>query len=356
MASAPPVKTHELDVPRVGYVHAWQRTQDEGWVRLAFDTFGVPYTYFADQKLREGNLRSKYDVIVYPHVGGSPQQQVNGLPMTGNPLPYKKTAETPNLGVQDQSDDIRGGMGMEGLAELVKFVQQGGTLIVEGSTATIFPAYGITTGITIEEPTNLFVRGSILKAVFADKKSPIAYGYDGTTLPVYFNQAPVINAGGGGIPAEFRALVGGGPQIPGVGMNTTPNAVPSALVPLEPKTETKPDRPQGDEAAAFRQMARAFGMSFDEAQPRVVLRFPSDPNDMLLSGSLVGGQAIAGRAVALDAPVGKGHVVMFATRPFWRWQSQGLYFLGFNAILNWNDLDAGRPAPDAPKTPTAGQR
>ena len=82
-------------------------------------------------------------------------------------------------------------------------------------------------------------------------------------------------------------------------------------------------------------------MTFDETQPRVVLRFPSDPNDMLLSGSLVGGQALAGRAVALDASVGKGHVVMFATRPFWRWQSQGLYFLGFNAILNWNDLDAG---------------
>jgi hypothetical protein len=35
--------------------------------------------------------------------------------------------------------------------------------------------------------------------------------------------------------------------------------------------------------------------------------------------------------------------VMFALRPFWRWQSQGTYTLGFNAIMNWNDLDAGRP-------------
>ena len=59
VAAAPSVKTHDLDVPRIGYVHAWQRTQDEGWGRLAFDTFGVPYTYFADQKLREGNLRGE---------------------------------------------------------------------------------------------------------------------------------------------------------------------------------------------------------------------------------------------------------------------------------------------------------
>jgi hypothetical protein len=45
----------------------------------------------------------------------------------------------------------------------------------------------------------------------------------------------------------------------------------------------------------------------------------------------------------IDAPLGQGHVVSFAIRPFWRWQTQGSYFLGFNAILNWNDLNAGRP-------------
>src|SRR5690606_28229629 len=47
MNALPDVPTHELDIPRIGYVHAWQRTQDEGWVRAALDTYGVPYTYFA---------------------------------------------------------------------------------------------------------------------------------------------------------------------------------------------------------------------------------------------------------------------------------------------------------------------
>jgi hypothetical protein len=75
-----------------------------------------------------------------------------------------------------------------------------------------------------------------------------------------------------------------------------------------------------------------------------VIQFPSNPDDMLLSGTLAGGQAIAGRATLVDAKIGKGHVVMFALRPFWRWQTQGTYMLGFNAILNWNDLDAGKAA------------
>ena len=92
------------------------------------------------------------------------------------------------------------------------------------------------------------------------------------------------------------------------------------------------------------------------AAPRVLLSFPTDPNDLLLSGLLVGGEALAGRAVAIDSPVGKGHVVMFANRPYWRWQTQGNFFLGFNAILNWNDLDAGRAPPRPQSTQAPGDR
>src|SRR5262249_22772975 len=78
VGAPPQVPMHDLDIPRIGYVHSWRVTQDEGWIRAAFDTYGIPYTYFADQKLKEGNLRQKYDVIVFPHVGGSAQAMVNG--------------------------------------------------------------------------------------------------------------------------------------------------------------------------------------------------------------------------------------------------------------------------------------
>ena len=348
VASAPGVKTHDLDIPRIGYVHSWSRTQDEGWVRAAFDTFGVPYTYMGDVTLREGNLRQKFDVIVFPHVGGTAQAQVNGIPKTGPaPLPYRKTEQTPNLGSPDSADDIRGGMGLEGLMALVTFVRDGGTLITEGSTATILPEYGVTPGITIEDSSRLFARGSIVRGTIADTKSPIAYGYEGTQLPVYFNQDPIINAGGGGIPAEFAAFFGGGSPIPGVGQNITPMATPLRLSPYDAAEAKAPERPQADAAAEFAQMARAFGVAIDQTRPRVVMAFPQNPNDILLSGTLAGGQTIAGRAQVVDAAVGKGHVVMFAIRPFWRWQTQGTYFLGFNAILNWNDLDSGKAPPRA---------
>jgi len=350
VAAAPSVRTHDLDVPRIGYVHSWTRTQDEGWVRATFDTYGIPYTYFADQKLKEGNLRAKYDVIIFPHVGGTAQSQVNGMPVTGTtPLPYQKTDKTPNLGYVDQADDIRGGMGLEGLMNLAKFVQEGGLLITEGSTTTIFPAYAVTSGVTVETPAQLFARGSILRGKWSDLKSPLAYGYEGTDLPIYFNQSPVLNAGGGGIPPEFAGFFGGGAGAnAGMGQNTTPNARPLTITPLEAEAAAT-EKPQEDATAEFRRMAGQFGMSFDTARPRVVLSFPQNPNDMLLSGTLANGQFLSNRAALVDVPLGKGHVVMFAIRPFWRWQTQGTYSLGFNAIMNWNDLDAGK-AGEKPNT------
>ena len=45
-AVAPAIRMHEMKLPRIGLVHSWSRTQDEGWVRAAFDAYGVPYTYF----------------------------------------------------------------------------------------------------------------------------------------------------------------------------------------------------------------------------------------------------------------------------------------------------------------------
>jgi len=368
VTTAPSVRTHNLDVPRIGYIHSWANTQNEGWVRAAFDTYGVPYTYFADITLREGNLRQKYDVIVYPHVGGSPQSQVNGIPKTGGTaLPYKKTADTPNLGAIDQADDIRGGMGWEGLMELVKFVREGGTLITEGSTSTIFPEYNVSTGVTVESPDGLFVRGSVMRGIFADRRSPIAYGYD-AQVPVYFSQDPVLSVTSGG---GFGGRGGGAEgAIPGVGMNVTPMAAANNRL-----SAYDPEAPDAASAAASAGAGRGRqggaagpgggggrggrgdgggfgGAGFDNSAetPRVILAFPSNPDEMLLSGVLVGGQSLVNRAQIVDIPLGQGHVVSFAIRPFWRWQTQGTFFLGFNTILNWNDLDAGKTTTRATTT------
>jgi hypothetical protein len=37
---------------------------------------------------------------------------------------------------------------------------------------------------------------------------------------------------------------------------------------------------------------------------------------------------------------------MFSNNPFWRGETQGSYFLVFNAILNFDNLNAGRKPAD----------
>jgi hypothetical protein len=88
-----------------------------------------------------------------------------------------------------------------------------------------------------------------------------------------------------------------------------------------------------------------------DQQPRVVLRFAAD-KDLLLSGMITGGNEIAEKPAVVDVPHGKGHVVLFANNPMWRAETMGSFFLVFNAMLNYDHLNAGAALPAA-KTPTA---
>ncbi|MES3034431.1 MAG: M14 metallopeptidase family protein [Gemmatimonadota bacterium] len=76
--------------------------------------------------------------------------------------------------------------------------------------------------------------------------------------------------------------------------------------------------------------------AFDVAQDanvEVPLRYPGAASSILMSGYLTGGDALAGKAAAVDITVGAGRVVMFGFRPQYRGQSWGTFKLVYNAIL-----------------------
>jgi hypothetical protein len=76
-------------------------------------------------------------------------------------------------------------------------------------------------------------------------------------------------------------------------------------------------------------------------RPRAVFRY-ADNRELLVSGLLDGGDEIAQRPLVVDMPSGQGHYVLFSNNPIWRGQTKGSYFLVFNAILNFDNLNAGR--------------
>ena len=76
----------------------------------------------------------------------------------------------------------------------------------------------------------------------------------------------------------------------------------------------------------------AFDVAPD-ANVEVPLRYPAAASSILMSGYLAGGDALAGKAAAVDITVGAGRVVMFGFRPQYRGQSWGTFKLVYNAIL-----------------------
>ncbi|MCZ6597219.1 MAG: hypothetical protein O7B99_06260, partial [Planctomycetota bacterium] len=175
-------------------------------------------------------------------------------------------------------------------ANLKAFVERGGVFITEGSASRLPIDMAITRRIAIQDMPELTARGTVLRTTPAEDAGPIAYGY-ADTLGAYFNQRPVFQ-----IDDELGS-----------------NAVPDWL-----KDEI-----------------------WSKEVPRVVLSFAEE--DVMMSGMLRGEDDIAGTPAVVDVPVGDGHVVLFAIRPFWRLETSGSHALVFNAMLHWNDLRTGWP-------------
>ena len=291
VGGVPSVKRHAIQLPRVALMHSWIETQNEGWVRFAFDHLGIPYSYISDQALRRPNALDRFDVVVFPHVRGPIATILNGRPMTGPPIPWKKTELTPNLGRIDQTDDLRVAMGLEGAAALRRFVERGGLLLTTGNSSELPVHLGFNPSVSVVQTRQLQTRGAIMRAQPALKESPILYGYAGSSFPVYFNAEPVLSVA------------------------------------------------ERDTTERMRRMDPKIAAQAERMRAKAVLAFHEREDSLLVSGMLANGQELAKRAAIVDAPVGNGHVVLFGIRPFWRWQTQGSFALAINAMVNWNHLN-----------------
>lgn len=343
LAATPTVKTHTIKIPRIALMHTWLSTQDEGWWRIAFDQHGVPYSYISTQDAAKDNkLNEKYDVIIFAPVGrGGPQTIISGLPMWGNPLPWKTTPLTPNLGKFAATDDMRPGLGWTGLTNLQNFVRRGGLLISAMDTAEFAVTYNFTPGVTVGRPTRLKAPGSIVRSKFVDATSPIAYGYNGESLSVFFANGPIFNLSNTvGGRAGRRRTAEDRDRPTGRGTTDDPDVPQGTSVgePIEdePRAEAWEALPLTEE-----QRRNNYFVIPPAARPRVVLRF-GDNDELLVSGLVDGGGEVAQQAAVIDVPLDQGHVVIFSNNPFWRGETQGSYFLVFNAILNFDNLHAGR--------------
>ena len=338
------VPLHEIRTPRIAVMHTWTRTQDEGWLRIGLDEYGIPYDYISVHDARDNErLIDSWDVIVMGQNRGGALSVVRGL-RGDDPLPWKATELTPNIGRQASTDDMRGGLGLEGVLNLKNFVEAGGVFVTMAGASQLPVHFGLADGVSIRATPDLWARGGVFATRVTDDESPIGYGYD--DLGVAFNTGPVFGVGGGGFGGFFRS--GGGS-----GQNRGPGDT----------TRRRTGRGGADEQDHVQGRARDLGAAGVEAfraaqeeegddsprrggastgpdtdRVRVVMRFAQRTEDLLISGGLRNGRALANAPAVVDVSLGDGHIVMFAFNPFWRSHTHGSYALLFNTLMHHDAL------------------
>lgn len=306
-----PAARHLLDLPRIAIYHTWTNTQDEGWARYTFEQMGIPYTSISKDDARRGNLRARFDVVVFPSAGGGVEGLIHEIDPKFGPMPFTKTAEYPSHGTPDATTDMTGGMGFQGLMELQSFVKQGGVLITMKESTRLME-----TGFVRElDPVPLgalFHPGSIVRAKVRRPDHPIMYGF----------------------PEMTHVFRGNGPLY-------TVNKRDRDMMLLQYGTKPpKDEQPDKDDEKM---------LGIDEPIPRPnpapATETPSPrpapaPEDYVLSGMVRNQDVIVGQGAIFDIPLEKGHVVAFTFNPLHRWLNHHEFPFVWNALMNWNDYPA----------------
>lgn len=245
--------------PRYAIYKSHIPNMDEGWTRWIVEKSGrapdIPrFDSILNEEIRTEIKETEYiktRAIIFPDQ--SPNQILNG---------YAKGA---------MPDEFVGGVGKEGVENLRKFTEAGGTLVFLNRASNFaieqfkLPVRDVTQGL---QRRDFYIPGSILRTEL-DTTHPIARNMPRESI-AWFENSPAFE------------------------IKTDPIALSNNF--------------------------------------RIIARYPERAENILLSGWALGAERLAGKAALVEFSVGKGKIILFGFRPQYRGQSLATFPLLFNAI------------------------
>ena len=248
-ASNPDVPVLPIRAPRLGVYEPWGGNMDAGWTRWVLEQHEFPYVHLRSADIQDPGVSDRFDVIILPEASSVDllrgQQARNVRP------------------------EYRGGIGVQGIQNLRRFVSRGGTVITLGNSAT-FAIQHLSTplrNVVQDAGQDTFYAPGTLLRVAVDPTHPIGYG----------------------MPAEADVMfVNNGGFVP------------------------NPRRSTAD-------------------MTRLVVRYPSAA--LRRSGWIIGEDQLRGAGAVIEAPVDNGRVILHTFRVQHRGQTWGTFKLLFNSIF-----------------------
>lgn len=186
-----PLSLTAIQPARIALWDAYGGSMPSGWMRWIFEQFNFNYNIIYAQDIDQGDLSSKYDVILF----------VEGAMPSLNPTDKKPTGPKP----EDTPDEFKKTIGTLSLdtsiPALKKFMEDGGTILTIGNSTNLAYHLKLPIANALVETINgvqknlpnekFYIPGSVMQ-ITIDATNPDAWGLK-STADVYFDESPVFS-------------------------------------------------------------------------------------------------------------------------------------------------------------------
>ena len=191
VGTPPPGPSMELSPVRIGLWDQYGGSIPSGWTRFIFDQFEFPYEVVYPKALDAGNLRDRFDVLVFVN-DAIPESDGTG-PGLESFFYGGAPADLPS----EYEEWVGEVTVAETVPELLEFLRGGGTILAIGSSVSLGGHAGLAVsdhlvggdGVPLGEDL-YYAPGSVLR-VRVDNTHPLAYGL-GEEVDIFFSNSPVM--------------------------------------------------------------------------------------------------------------------------------------------------------------------
>ncbi|MBY0503210.1 MAG: peptidase [Bryobacteraceae bacterium] len=196
VAQAPKGDALQLKPIRIGLYDQYGGLMPSGWTRWVFEQFEFPFERVYPQTLDAGDLKSRFDVLVFVDGAARLGNNATGRGARGGP---------PGPSADSVPDEFKATTGRitadKTMPQIKKFLEAGGHVVTIGSSTSMAELLGVSVKSALTEmgpdgkernlPSDKFyIPGSLVK-VKVDNTNPLAYGL-AEQVDVFFDNSPVF--------------------------------------------------------------------------------------------------------------------------------------------------------------------